>query len=141
MDEDLRNPLHPGASSKKFGDASGDDALAGYAPVLHRGLSGFTNFAVCFTEVACLVSTVLIYGIGLANGGPSVVLWGFVLTSFMIMTVAYSLAEICAAYPAAGAVYNWAGQVQHYSMIVSQLIPMWIGSVQNKYAYFLLGLK
>ena len=83
----------------------------GYEPRLFRGLTGLTNFSICFTEVACLVSAVLTFGIGLANGGPAVVFWSFILTSIMIMNVGYCMAEICAAYPAAGAVYNWAGQL------------------------------
>jgi hypothetical protein len=84
-------------------DAADDGSIAGgYAPSLLRGLSGITNFAVCFTEVACLVSTILIFPVGLANGGPVVVLWSFVLTAAMVLNVAHCMAEVCAAYPAAG---------------------------------------
>jgi hypothetical protein len=96
-------------------DPHGGDAAAawkmGYTPQLHRGLTGLTNFAFGFTEVAVLVSVSLVLGVGLGHGGPAVTLWGFALNFGFVMVVAHCMAELCSAYPAAGSVYNWAGQV------------------------------
>jgi amino acid transporter len=83
----------------------------GYAPTLHRGLGVMMNFAFGFTEVAVLSSIVLTYGLGLTIGGPATVFWGYCVQCFMIFFVSQSMAEICGAYPSAGSVYHWAGQL------------------------------
>ena len=91
-----------------------DDALLekmGYSPTLYRGLGAFMNFAFGFTEVAVLASVVITYGFGLGTGGPRSIIWGFLLNFFMTIFIAFSMAEICAAYPSAGSVYHWAGQL------------------------------
>jgi amino acid transporter len=69
------------------------------------------NFAFGFTEVAVLSSIAITYGVGLTNGGPSVIIWGFVVQFVLVMFIAFSMAEICSAYPSAGSVYHWAGQL------------------------------
>jgi amino acid transporter len=43
--------------------------------------------------------------------GPVVIIWGFVIACACTTIVAFSLAEICSAYPSAGSVYHWAAQV------------------------------
>lgn len=83
----------------------------GYKKELYRGLSAFSNFAFGFTEVSVLCSFVSMYGYGLATGGPAVILWGFIITFLFNTIVAYSMAEICSAYPSAGSVYHWTGQL------------------------------
>ena len=37
--------------------------------------------------------------------------WGWIISSLFTIVVSYSMAEICSAYPSAGSVYHWAGQV------------------------------
>lgn len=100
--------------AKRNKDDDDDDArlvLMGYAPSLRRSLGSFMNFAFGFTEVAVLASIAITFGGGLASGGPAVLVWGFFVNFMMTMVVAYSLAEICGAYPSAGSVYHWAGQL------------------------------
>jgi amino acid transporter len=84
---------------------------SGYKPVLHRGLDGFMNFAFGFTEVAALASVAITLGFGLSTGGPATLFWGFFTNFVMTTLIAYSLAEICGAYPSAGSVYHWAAQL------------------------------
>lgn len=88
----------------------------GYKTELYRGLSAFSNFAFGFTEVNVLCSFVSMYGYGLATGGPTVIFWGFAVTFVFNTIVAYSMAEICSAYPSAGSVYHWTGQLVPVSL-------------------------
>lgn len=39
------------------------------------------------------------------------IFWGFIVVYVMSTIVAYSMAEICAAYPSAGSVYHWSAQL------------------------------
>ena len=52
-----------------------DDARAlaelGYKQELHRGMSGFSNFAVSFSIISILAGCITSYGIALRSGGPS----------------------------------------------------------------------
>lgn len=94
--------------------ASTDDNLMkkmGYSPTLYRGLGTMMNFAFGFTEVAILSSISITFELGLTNGGPVVIIWGFIVQFIAVMVIAYSMAEICAAYPCVGSVYHWAGQL------------------------------
>ena len=86
-------------------------AKMGYKSELHRGLGTIMNFAFGFTEVAALVSIAVAFPVGLSAGGPSVLLWGFVANFICSTVISYSFAEICSAYPSAGSVYHWAGQL------------------------------
>lgn len=83
----------------------------GYSPTLYRGLGTMMNFAFGFTEVAILSSISITFELGLTNGGPVVIIWGFIVQFAAVMAIAYSMAEICAAYPCVGSVYHWAGQL------------------------------
>lgn len=69
------------------------------------------NFAFGFTEVAALASVAITLGFGLSTGGPATLVWGFFTNFVMTTLIAYSMAEICGAYPSAGSVYHWAAQL------------------------------
>eukprot|EP01038_Epipyxis_sp_PR26KG_P014579 gene14579-19579_t len=109
--ERARLPVHDSDGSVDSNDEDSELKKLGYDQVLHRGLSSFSNFAFGFTEVAVLASLSSLYGYGLATGGPAAIFWGFLITFILNMCVAYSMAEICAAYPSAGSVYHWSAQL------------------------------
>lgn len=92
-----------------------DDQLMekfGYKQELKRALGPIANFAFGFTEVAVLASLVQVFGNGLYAGGPPLVIWGWIVTSIITVgPIAFSMAEICSAFPSAGSVYHWAGQL------------------------------
>ena len=54
-------------------------AELGYKQELARSWSGFSNFAISFTIVSILTGGLASYGIGLANGGPITMAWGWPL--------------------------------------------------------------
>ena len=42
----------------------------GYAQELHRGMGGFSNFAVSFTIISILSGCLTLYYFGMTTGGP-----------------------------------------------------------------------
>jgi choline transport protein len=45
--------------------------------------------------------------IGVESGGPPVMVWGWLCVCLATLAVAYSMAEMCSAYPVAGGQYSW----------------------------------
>ncbi|HEY5822364.1 MAG TPA: amino acid permease [Propionibacteriaceae bacterium] len=92
-----------------------DDARAlaelGYTQELHRGMSGFSNFAVSFSIISILAGCITSYGIALRSGGPSTLVLGWLLVGIMVLAVAAAMAEVCSRYPTAGGLYFWAGRL------------------------------
>ncbi len=92
-----------------------DDARAlaelGYTQELHRGMSGFSNFAVSFSIISILAGCITSYGIALRSGGPSALVLGWLIVGVMVLAVALAMAEVCSRYPTAGGLYFWAGRL------------------------------
>jgi amino acid transporter len=83
----------------------------GYKQELYRGFNAFMSFSFCFTAVAVISSSSLLFDYGLNNGGPAIMIWGWIIASVFTMFVGLSMAEICSSYPSAGSVYHWAGML------------------------------
>ncbi len=83
-------------------------AELGYQQELHRRLSGFSNFAVSFSIISILAGAITSYGIAMTAGGPMAITLGWVFVGIMVTFVALAMAEVCSAYPTAGALYWWA---------------------------------
>jgi amino acid permease (GABA permease) len=83
-------------------------AQLGYQQELHRRLSGFSNFAVSFSIISILAGAITSYGIAMTAGGPVAIVFGWVFVGIMVTFVALAMAEVCSAYPTAGALYWWA---------------------------------
>ena len=86
-------------------------AELGYKQDLDRSWSSFSNFAISFSIVSILTGGLASYGIGLANGGPITMAWGWPLVSVMVLLVGLSMAELASAYPTAGGLYWWASEL------------------------------
>lgn len=86
-------------------------AELGYKQELARSWSGFSNFAISFTIVSILTGGLASYGIGLANGGPITMAWGWPLVSIMVLFVGLAMAELASAYPTSGGLYWWAAEL------------------------------
>ena len=86
-----------------------DNALEklGYQPELKREFSLIGIVAFSFSIVTCwsALSGVLI--IGAESGGPPVMVWSWIGICVVSLAVAYSMAEMCSAYPVAGGQYSW----------------------------------
>ena len=106
--------------SEKQADSSIDEALdddaralaeLGYTQELHRGMSGFSNFAVSFSIISILAGSITSYGIALRSGGPSTLVLGWLIVGVLVLAVAAAMAEVCSRYPTAGGLYFWAGRL------------------------------
>lgn len=86
-------------------------AEMGYTQELHRGMSGFSNFAVSFSIISILAGCITSYGIALNSGGPSTIVLGWAIVGVMVTCVALAMAEVCSRYPTAGGLYFWAGEL------------------------------
>src|SRR5256885_5971125 len=83
-------------------------AQLGYRQELRRKLSGFSNFAVSFSIISILAGAITSYGIAMVAGGPLSIRLGWLFVGGMVTLVALAMAEVCSAYPTAGALYWWA---------------------------------
>jgi amino acid transporter len=83
----------------------------GYAQELFRGMGGFSNFAISFSIISILTGAVTLYGYGLEMGGPLEMTLGWPVATLLTLSVAASMAELCSAYPTAGATYHWAADL------------------------------
>lgn len=83
-------------------------AQLGYKQELHRRLSGFSNFAVSFSIISILAGAITSYVIAMNAGGPAAITLGWLFVGIMVTLVAMAMAEVCSAYPTAGALYWWA---------------------------------
>src|SRR5437867_11403566 len=87
---------------------SADLGRFGYAQELFRNMGGFSNFAISFSIISILTGAVTLFGYGLEMGGPLEMTLGWPIATVFTLTVAASMAELCSAYPTAGAMYHWA---------------------------------
>jgi amino acid permease (GABA permease) len=86
-------------------------ARLGYKQELHRGMSGFSNFAVSFSIISILAGCITSYSIALKSGGPSAINLGWPIVGVFVLCVALAMAEVCSRYPTAGGLYFWAGRL------------------------------
>jgi amino acid permease (GABA permease) len=86
-------------------------AKLGYKQELHRGMSGFSNFAVSFSIISILAGCITSYSIALKSGGPSAINLGWPIVGLFVLCVALAMAEVCSRYPTAGGLYFWAGRL------------------------------
>lgn len=79
----------------------------GYQQELKRsfGLLGMIGFS--FSIVTCWTALSGVLIIGVVSGGPLVMIYSWIGICIFSLAVAYSMAEICSAYPVAGGQYSW----------------------------------
>lgn len=99
--------------STELSTNSDEEALAelGYKQELHRGMSGFSNFAISFSIISILAGCITSYSIALKSGGPSAINIGWPIVGVFVLCVALAMAEVCSKYPTAGGLYFWAGRL------------------------------
>jgi amino acid permease (GABA permease) len=98
------------AQSSDEADAA-ELAKLGYKQELHRGMSGFSNFAVSFSIISILAGCITSYSIALNSGGPAAINLGWPIVGVFVLFVALGMAEVCSRYPTAGGLYFWAGRL------------------------------
>jgi amino acid transporter len=86
-------------------------AELGYKQELHRGWSGFSNFAISFAIICILAGCFTTYGQAWNAGGPIAISIGWPVISLLILVIAFSMSEIASAMPTAGGLYYWASKL------------------------------
>lgn len=81
----------------------------GYTQELRRQMTSLMSFSFCFTAVAVTTSISGLFIQGILTGGPVVLIWSWIIGSFLTVLVCLNLAEIASTYPSTGSVYHWAG--------------------------------
>ncbi|MFC4223524.1 amino acid permease [Lysinibacter cavernae] len=100
------------AKAQSMADSDAADlAELGYKQELHRGMSGFSNFAVSFSIISILAGCITSYAIALRSGGPAAITLGWLIVGVFVLCVAMAMAEVCSRYPTAGGLYFWAGRL------------------------------
>lgn len=99
------------ATTPSHDEDAAELAALGYKQELHRGLSGFSNFAVSFSIISILAGCITSFNIAMKSGGPVAINIGWPLVGIFVLCVALAMAEICSKYPTAGGLYFWAGRL------------------------------
>ncbi|MDX6298207.1 MAG: hypothetical protein QOI51_2064, partial [Nocardioidaceae bacterium] len=86
-------------------------AELGYKQELHRGWSGFSNFAISFSIISILAGCFTTFGQAWNNGGPIAISWGWPIISTFILIIGFTMSELVSAYPTSGGIYWWASKM------------------------------
>ena len=118
-------------------DAVSDEADAqlaamGYKAELPRSLSFFSVLGLSFAIMAVPSGESVTLSIGLTDGGPVTILYGWILLTIISICIAASLAEICSAYPTSGGVYYWSAMLANKKWAsIASWTTGWVGLVGN----------
>ncbi len=81
-------------------------AEIGYKPELRRHFSTIQVFGVAFSIMGLLPSIASTLSLGL-NAGPVGMVWGWFCSSFFILCIGISMAELGSSIPTSGGLYYW----------------------------------
>jgi urea carboxylase system permease len=87
-----------------------DLASFGYKQELDRSLGSFSSFAAGFSYISILTGVFQMFYLGYAGGGPAF-FWTWPIVFAGQFAVALCFAELAAAYPLSGGVYQWSKKV------------------------------
>nr|POE53308.1 amino-acid permease bat1 [Quercus suber] len=112
--------------------ADADLAKLGYKSELPRSLSMISILGMSFAIMAVPFGLSTTFYITLRDGQSVTILWGWVLVSLISLSIAASLAEICAVYPTAGGVYYWSAMLATPKWApIASWITGWLNLVGN----------
>jgi amino acid permease (GABA permease) len=107
-------------------------AAMGYKAELPRSLSFFSVLGLSFAIMAVPTGESVTLSIGLTNGGPVTIFYGWILLTIISICIAASLAEICSAYPTSGGVYYWSAMLANKKWApIASWTTGWVGLVGN----------
>jgi amino acid transporter len=80
----------------------------GYTQQLHRGMSGFSNFAISLSIICILAGGVTSFHLGYCGVGGAAIGLGWPLACLLALAVALTMSQVASAFPTAGGLYHWA---------------------------------
>ncbi|KZV82405.1 amino acid transporter, partial [Exidia glandulosa HHB12029] len=85
----------------------------GYKQELKRDWSLLQNFGVSFSIISVItgIPSLFLFGLCARQGGPVLMVWGWVVVAFFTMMVGAAMAEICSSTPTSGGPYFWAAKL------------------------------
>lgn len=120
------------ADGRQNSTAAADLARLGYKSDLPRSLSMLSILGLSFAIMAVPFGTSTLMATGLTDGGPVTIIWGWVFVSLISLSIAASLAEICAVYPTAGGVYYWSAMMSTRKWApIASWVTGWFNLVGN----------
>ncbi|KAF8330575.1 amino acid/polyamine transporter I [Cantharellus anzutake] len=103
-------------------------AKLGYKQEFKRAFTMFETFGLVFSIIGLFpsIASVLVYAI--PNGGAVSMVWGWLVASLFLMTIALAMAELASAAPTSGGLYFWA---HHYASPKWRNLFAWIVGYAN----------
>ncbi|KIL65806.1 hypothetical protein M378DRAFT_161822 [Amanita muscaria Koide BX008] len=101
--EDKRNVL---TAVDSVEDDDKELAALGYKPSFRREFTNLSTISFAFSIMGVCASIATTFNTPLTLGGPSSVVWTWILGSIMCFTLGSSIAEIVSAYPTCGGLYS-----------------------------------
>ncbi|KAF9060665.1 APC amino acid permease [Rhodocollybia butyracea] len=83
----------------------------GYVPSFKREFSNLATISFAFSVIGLCSSIAMTFNTPLLTGGPSSVVWCWILGACMCFTLGASVAEIVSAYPTSGGLYTASAQL------------------------------
>jgi urea carboxylase system permease len=123
-------------------DADHDDlAEFGYKQELDRSIGKFASFAAGVSYISILTGTFQLFFFGFATGGPAY-WWSWPMVFVGQLMIALCFAELAAAYPVAGSVYNWSKRLGSatvawlagWMMLTASIVTIAAVALANQYA-------
>jgi amino acid transporter len=101
----------------------------GYAQELKRGMGTFSNFAISFSIISILAGALTSFSLGMAAGGPRIILLGWIIVGIGALAVGAAMGEICSAYPTAGGLYYWSAKLARRNGALWSWVTGWFNLV------------
>ncbi|WRT64901.1 uncharacterized protein IL334_001840 [Kwoniella shivajii] len=79
----------------------------GYRPELKRAFSAWETFGVAFSIMGVVPSIASTIFYNLPYGGPVGMIWGWLISSILIMFVGLAMGELASSMPTSGGLYFW----------------------------------
>ncbi len=94
----------------------------GIPQVLDRRMSMPDSRGTSLSIISILTGPITLYAFAMNTGGVSSLIWTWLIVSPFVLCVAFSMAEICAAYPISGGCYIWTAKLARKH----KKIPSWL---------------
>ncbi|RSH91639.1 GABA-specific high-affinity permease [Saitozyma podzolica] len=102
--------MHHGGEDVQDGTALQDDTrleTLGYRPELKRSFSRLETFGVAFSIMGVVPSIASTIFYNLPYGGPVSMIWGWVVSSVLIMFIGLAMGDLASSMPTSGGLYFW----------------------------------
>ncbi|KAI1438341.1 amino acid transporter [Xylaria sp. CBS 124048] len=112
--QDKSGYLHPHVSSSARGPISADDATLtrlGKKPVLTRRFGFMTSLGFSCTVLITWEGALFVFLSGLQNGGPSGIIYGYILVWAGMLSLMITLSELVSMAPTSGGQYHWSAML------------------------------